>query len=153
MTPEDTRSLARKEKDEGHRHIEARSYRQEEAAQPGDGEGGAQKKDAGKLPVARGVLGYFPHALAQVAAVSDFGAQKYDWDGWRDVPNAVQRYSDGLARHLLDHLGGCMYNDKDGGLPHIAQVAWNALAVLELLLDSGELELTTANYTSTPPPS
>ncbi len=117
-----------------------------EEARAGDGEGGAKKMDVGKAPVAQGVLGYFARALAQVSFVSDFGAQKYDWNGWENVPDGVRRYENGMGRHVLDHCGGEMYNPKDGGLPHLAQVAWNALAALELRLRDGSIEMTRAMY-------
>lgn len=92
------------------------------------------KYDVGKAPVARGVLQYFPHALAEVAKVSAAGAHKYAWNGWRAVPDGFTRYSDALGRHLLAECDGPL--DAETGCLHAAQVAWNALARLELLLES-----------------
>lgn len=91
------------------------------------------KLDAGKAPVLRGALGYFPRALAAVSQVSAHGAAKYTWDGWRTVPNGAQRYGDALVRHLAAETEGA--TDRDSGLRHAAHAAWNALARLELLLD------------------
>jgi hypothetical protein len=100
------------------------------------------KLDAGKAPLMRGCLGYFPLALEQVALVSAFGASKYTWKGWETVPNGIDRYGDALVRHLIKPG-----NDPDSGLTHAAHCAWNALARLELMLR--EREITT--NPSTPP--
>jgi hypothetical protein len=90
------------------------------------------KLDAGKSPVFQGLLDYFPRACLAVADVSAAGARKYSWKGWESVPDGVQRYSDALGRHLVnERIDGPF--DPDGFL-HAAQVAWNALAVLELKL-------------------
>ena len=91
------------------------------------------KLDAGKSPVLRGALGYFPRALMAVADVSAFGARKYAWKGWQTVPDGVARYGDALARHLLLEAADGP-NDADSGLMHAAHAAWNALARLELML-------------------
>ncbi len=92
----------------------------------------AQKKDAGKLPIFRGVYQYFSRALLSVAAVSLMGFNKYGaWGGWRKVPDAKARYSDALLRHLAADAQGERL-DPESGLPHLAHAAWNALAILEL---------------------
>jgi hypothetical protein len=91
------------------------------------------KLDAGKAPIMRGAILYFPRALEAVAAVSAFGASKYTWGGWESVPEGFERYSDALGRHLI----GEAIDGPTGpatGLSHAAQAAWNALARLELLL-------------------
>lgn len=98
---------------------------------------GAVKYDGGKAPIFRGFLSYFPRAAREVAGVSLFGATKYAWDGWRDVPNGLERYSDALVRHLVAQGEGEVL-DPDSGLLHAAHCAWNALAVLELLIKERE---------------
>lgn len=95
--------------------------------------GSGVKYDADKAPVVRGALQYFPRALTEVAKVSAAGAQKYAWNGWRTLPDGFARYSDALGRHLLAECDGAL--DADTGCLHAAQVAWNALARLELLLE------------------
>lgn len=96
------------------------------------------KLDAGKSPVWRGVVDYFPRALKAVALVSLFGANKYTWKGWETVPDGEKRYADALVRHLVDEaIGGQVTPDSE--LLHAAHVAWNALAVLELKLRSAEM--------------
>lgn len=90
------------------------------------------KLDAGKSPVFRGLLEYFPRACKAVADVSAKGAEKYTWKGWESVPDGINRYSDACARHITD-MGIDGPYDRDGFL-HRAQIAWNALAALELYL-------------------
>ncbi len=95
------------------------------------------KLDAGKAPVFRGAVDYFPRALEYVAAISAFGAAKYAWKGWETVPEGYERYSDALVRHLTAESKGGP-TDSDSGLPHAAHAAWNALARLELYLRDEE---------------
>lgn len=99
------------------------------------------KNDAGKAPVVQGVLQYFPRALMAVSQVSLVGAKKYAWKGWEKVPDGINRYSDALGRHLLaESIDGPI--DEDTQLLHASQVAWNALARLELILrESDDCEM------------
>ncbi|MFJ1257877.1 dATP/dGTP diphosphohydrolase domain-containing protein [Cupriavidus sp. CuC1] len=95
------------------------------------------KLDAGKAPVRRGLLEYFPRACMAVAQVSASGAAKYAWNGWEQVPNGVDRYGDAEARHICKAaIEGPV--DADYGHLHAAHEAWNALARLELLLRENE---------------
>lgn len=96
---------------------------------------GARKDDAGKSPVYRGVLSYFPAAVRGVASVSAFGASKYAWNGWCFVPDGHNRYSDGLVRHLTYEAEGEVL-DAESGLHHDLHTAWNALARAELRIRS-----------------
>lgn len=91
------------------------------------------KLDAGKAPVLRGTIQYFPRAMQAVAHVSQCGAEKYAWNGWEHVPNGYIRYGDALGRHLAEEAIDGPY-DPATGLLHAAHAAWNALARLELLL-------------------
>lgn len=94
------------------------------------------KLDAGKVDVLRGAINYFPNALTAVARVSELGAAKYSWKGWETVPDGINRYGAALTRHLLYEPFAT--DDGPGGLGrtvlHASQVAWNALARLELIL-------------------
>lgn len=94
---------------------------------------GARKDDAGKAPIFKGGLGYFPRAIAGVASVSNFGATKYAWGGWRHVDNGIDRYTDAMVRHLAAEAQGEVL-DSESGLPHAWHVAWNALARAELIV-------------------
>jgi hypothetical protein len=90
------------------------------------------KLDAGKVRAGL-VLGGFSRALWAVSEVGTFGARKYTPNGWRSVPDGIERYTDALERHrLLEAMGHC--TDPDSELLHAAHTAWNALARLELLL-------------------
>lgn len=92
------------------------------------------KGDAGKPPVTRGCLHYFPRALAAVSILSGIGANKYSWKGWETVPDGINRYSDGLGRHELRIEGDYTRRDDDTGVLEATAVAWNALERLELFL-------------------
>lgn len=109
------------------------------AKQPG------AKLDAGKAPLFQGLLDYFPRAALAVASLSEYGATKYSWKGWEKVPNGFARYSNALGRHLAkESIEGPLDLDalNDPNFPaeilHATQVAWNALARLELYLREQE---------------
>jgi hypothetical protein len=76
----------------------------------------------------------FADALKAVAAITTYGADKYTEHGWLHVPNAQDRYSDALYRHLIEHARGELH-DKESGHLHLAHAAWNALAILQLLIN------------------
>lgn len=90
------------------------------------------KADAGKAEYDY-VLGYFAKALGAVNEVAVFGAKKYTPGGWVTVPNGIKRYGNAAIRHHNERLAG-RDRDEDTELLHAAHEAWNALAVLELLL-------------------
>jgi hypothetical protein len=84
-------------------------------------------KERKTYPIATGVLGYFPDALAAVAHVSYIGNQQHNpgeplfWDRSKSTDEA-----DALIRHFLQR--GTMDSD---GVRHSAKVAWRALALLQ----------------------
>jgi dATP/dGTP diphosphohydrolase, N-terminal len=92
------------------------------------------KMDFGKAPVFRGLVDYFPQAISAVSEVSQKGAEKYTWKGWETVPEGFERYSDAMMRHLCAESHEDI--DQDTGCLHAAQVAWNALARLQLLINA-----------------
>ena len=79
------------------------------------------------IPMARGLLDYFPDALAAIADVSRVGNEQHNpgqplhWSKHLSTDHA-----DCLVRHLLDR--GSLDID---GLRHSAKVAWRALAMLQ----------------------
>ena len=77
------------------------------------------------------LLGLFGMALLEVSKVGTFGAKKYTRGGWQEVPDGVNRYTAAMMRHFLAEN---LESHGDEGLLHMAQVAWNALARLELYL-------------------
>jgi len=96
------------------------------------------KLDAGKNRLGL-VLLNFPRALNEVGVVGTYGAEKYTDNGWLTVDNGEARYTDAMFRHLLAaKIEGDI--DADTGLLHKAQVAWNALAALELYLIDLEVD-------------
>lgn len=91
------------------------------------------------LPITTGVLDYFPAALAAVAAVSKVGNDKHNpgeplhWSRGKSTDQA-----DAILRHLMER-GGI---DPDNGMRFSAELAWRALAMLQLELEeAGEAPL------------
>lgn len=67
--------------------------------------------------------------LEEVVKVYTAGAQKYGANQWQNLDNGYQRYKAALLRHLVEFEKGNPV-DTDTGCLHLAQVAWNALAML-----------------------
>ena len=89
------------------------------------------KFDAGKVRPSL-ILNAMPLAILAVSEVGTYGASKYSENGWKDVDNGIARYTDAMDRHRIKE--GLEVFDEDSNLRHAAQVAWNALARLELML-------------------
>lgn len=85
-----------------------------------------------QVPLATGVLDYFPDALAAVAEVSRVGNDQHNpgqplhWDKTKSLDHA-----DSLLRHLVDR--GSRDND---GVRHSAKAAWRALALLQTEIEN-----------------
>jgi hypothetical protein len=83
------------------------------------------------VPIATGVLDYFPLALAAVAEVSRVGNEQHNpgqplhWARGKSMDQ-----DDCLIRHFLER--GTIDTD---GVRHSAKVAWRALALLQLELE------------------
>lgn len=96
----------------------------------------AARKD---IPLARGVLDYFPDALCEVAKCSLAGNRQHHsdkplhWDKSKSSDEA-----DALMRHLIER--GTIDTD---GIRHSSKVAWRALALLQRELDAEKLNPTT----------
>lgn len=91
------------------------------------------------IPLVTGVLDYFPAALREVAKVSKFGNDKHNpgeplhWARGKSMDQV-----DAIGRHLLER--GEI--DPENGLRQSAQLAWRALAMLQLELEeAGESPL------------
>lgn len=82
------------------------------------------------------ILGSMARAMLAVGEVAAYGAAKYTEGGWQTVPDGIARYRAAKDRHRL--LGALEVNDFESRLSHAAHEAWNALAVLELLLREEE---------------
>ena len=101
-----------------------------------DPNGISQHDDGAKLDRGKpdcSLLGMFGLALLAVSEVGTLGAEKYTRGGWRNVPNGIVRYTAAMVRHFLKEDR----EEYDDELPvrHAAQVAWNALARLELIIE------------------
>ena len=66
------------------------------------------------------------------------GAVKYSDNGWKDVPNARNRYLDAGDRHFDKYLQGKEVYDPESGVHHLGAAVWNLLAVLELELTKND---------------
>jgi Domain of unknown function (DUF5664) len=83
------------------------------------------------IPIATGVLDYFPAALAEVAKVSKAGNDQHNpgqplhWARGKSTDQA-----DTIIRHFLER--GLIDSD---GMRHSAKMAWRALALLQLELE------------------
>jgi hypothetical protein len=80
-----------------------------------------------RIPLADGLLYYFPNALAAVAEVSRIGNEQHNpgepmhWARGKSADHANK-----IMRHLVDA------GQKDGkGVRHSAYLAWRALALLQ----------------------
>lgn len=84
-----------------------------------------------RVPMASGLLDYFPDALAEIAHVSYLGNQRHNpgeplhWARGKSMDHA-----DCIIRHLTER------GSRDpAGIRHSAQMAWRALALLQQELE------------------
>ena len=90
------------------------------------------KLDHGKPRVGL-VLHGFCRALLAVSEVGTMGANKYSDNGWKEVEDGIERYTDAMYRHLMYEAAGEQH-DPESEILHAAHTAWNALARLDLML-------------------
>jgi len=76
---------------------------------------GGRKFDGGKPQY--GLLP--PNALKATVEILTFGAQKYEPNNWKHVPDSKRRYFDAAQRHLWDWKNG-EQNDPESGKNHLA---------------------------------
>lgn len=94
---------------------------------------GGRKFDGGKLQY--GLLP--PNALEATVDILTFGAEKYEPDNWKWVPDAKRRYFDALQRHLWAWKKG-EQNDQETGKNHLAHAMCCLMFLLERDLFSDE---------------
>lgn len=93
------------------------------------------------IPLATGLLDYFPNALIAVAALSYIGNEQHNpgsklhWDRSKSTD-----HDDCLMRHFMTRGT----NDIDG-VRHRTKVAWRALAALEQEIEGGAKTVTAAD--------
>jgi hypothetical protein len=88
--------------------------------------------DRKNIPLARGLLDYFPAALAEVARVSKIGNDQHNpGQEMHHARGKSTDHADCLLRHLMER--GVIDTD---GVTHTAKVAWRALAMLQEELEA-----------------
>ena len=103
----------------------------------------SDKLDKGKNRLGL-VLGGFSRALWEVGNVGTVGAKKYSDNGWMEVPEGINRYTDAMMRHYLKEESGEIFDPEltelaGENIHHAACVAWNSLARLDLMLREQEI--------------
>ena len=82
-------------------------------------------------PMARGLLDYFPDALAEVAKVSHLGNEKHNaGEPMHHARGKSMDHADCIMRHLVGRGG------FDGDVRESAALAWRALALLQEELEA-----------------
>lgn len=79
-----------------------------------------------KYPMARGLLDYFPDALAEVSKVSYLGNEKHNpGEEMHHARGKSMDHADCIVRHLVGRGG------FDGDIRESAALAWRSLALLQ----------------------
>ena len=68
-------------------------------------------------------------SLDEIVKVITHGAKKYGENNWKELDNAIDRYTGALLRHLSSLRQGEI-NDPDSKLMHISHIACNALFLI-----------------------
>lgn len=80
----------------------------------------------------------FHYALLSVSEVTRYGSEKYGKPGsWKASADDTMRYKDALNRHLLQGFSEQEY-DTESGYHHLVHAAWNILAILQFMVESGK---------------
>lgn len=67
--------------------------------------------------------------IEDIVKVYHAGAKKYDPNTWQNLDNGFERYRAAMFRHLMEYMKGERI-DSDTGAFHLAQCAWNCIAML-----------------------
>ena len=93
-----------------------------------------------------------PKSILEVGKVLTYGAEKYDAENWRKVPDLQNRYTSAALRHIFAHIDG-ESDDEETGLSHLAHAMCCLLFKLEdELIGKSEEEGTRETYTREYPP-
>lgn len=89
--------------------------------------GDSTKFDGGKI-----MFDLLPFAeVEDVARVLTYGAKKYEKDGWKKVPDGLDRYFAALMRHLTAYKLG-QEIDEESGLTHLSHACTNLMFIMYL---------------------
>lgn len=80
-----------------------------------------------------------PLATLEVAKVLTFGAQKYEPNNWKYVPDAANRYTAGALRHIFATMAQEQL-DPESGLDHLAHAICCLMFILEDRLEKSTKE-------------
>ena len=72
--------------------------------------------------------------IEEIVKVYTAGAKKYAPNNWMHLENGYERYKAALFRHICEFERGNR-RDADTGCIHLAQVAWNAIAMLHIEME------------------
>jgi len=75
----------------------------------------------------------FPFAIEQIVGVCTHGEKNHGRSTWKLLDNVEERLTDALARHFLASFVEA--TDPESGIDHLAHLAWNCLALMELRKD------------------
>lgn len=94
-----------------------------------------------EVPLHRGLLRYFPAALALVARISKIGNDKHNaGQPMHHARGKSADHSDCVMRHLVDldvdYGHGKGYDEN--GVPQVGYIAWRALALAQEWLEANE---------------
>ena len=99
------------------------------------------KDDEGKAQPYKGFIKYFPRAILAISEVSVFGAKKYSWGGFLELPKGNDRYEEAQFRHKLAQcIEGDDSVDEESELLHMMHEAWCAMAKVEMYLKDKEVK-------------
>lgn len=92
------------------------------------------------VPLYSGVLRYFPAALAEVARVSKLGNDKHNpGQPLHHARGKSSDHADCILRHLMDFADRGDGTGRDAqGVPHVAYIAWRALALAQAWLEAND---------------
>ena len=100
----------------------------------------AERESRKRIPMASGLLDYFPSALAEVAFVSFIGNEIHNpGEPLHHSRGKSMDNADCIIRHLADRGEFDLVRLPDGTefrVRHSAYVAWRALALLQLELEA-----------------
>lgn len=94
-----------------------------------------KKYDEGKLRY--DLLPVETKATKELVKVFMAGAKKYGENTWQGLPHGFSRCDAASIRHKVEHKNGNLI-DQETGCLHLAQYAWNALAMLHYWLETHE---------------